>query len=124
MLVIVGCNYLLLILSNNYLLNDLLRNKSTFLPYIILQHTTISFFTRNFIIIIFYLLKIVRISILTACQALSEIQTPIDKELGGVIAGKKGIICESVLSEFKELVSMCGGPNEKLRADELLKCLM
>ncbi|KDO55960.1 hypothetical protein CISIN_1g013647mg [Citrus sinensis] len=57
-------------------------------------------------------------------QALSEIQTPIDKELGGVIAGKKGIICESVLSEFKELVSMCGGPNEKLRADELLKCLM
>lgn len=61
---------------------------------------------------------------MTACQALSEIQTSIDKELGGVIAGKKGIICESVLSEFKELVSMCGGPNEKLRADELLKCLM
>lgn len=51
-------------------------------------------------------------------------QMPIDKELGGVIVGKKGIICESVLSEFKELVSMCGGPNEKLRADELLKCLM
>lgn len=64
MLVIVGCNYLLLILSNNYLLNVLLRNKSTFLPYIILQRATISFFTRNFIIIIFYLLKIVRISMI------------------------------------------------------------
>ncbi|KAF5730400.1 UPF0415 protein C7orf25 isoform X2 [Tripterygium wilfordii] len=32
-----------------------------------------------------------------------------------------GMICESVLSEFKELLSMCGGPNEKLRANYLLQ---
>jgi hypothetical protein len=44
--------------------------------------------------------------------------------MAGVIQGKRGIICESVLSEFKQLVSMCGGPNEKLRADKILKCLM
>lgn len=55
---------------------------------------------------------------------MSEVQSPIDEELGGIIAGKRGMICESVLSEFKELVLMCGGPNEKLRADELLKFFM
>ncbi|KAK2663970.1 hypothetical protein Ddye_002544 [Dipteronia dyeriana] len=56
-------------------------------------------------------------------QAMAEIQNPIHEELSGVIAGKKGIICESVLSEFKELVAMCGGSNEKLRAAQLLKHL-
>ncbi|KAJ0048817.1 hypothetical protein Pint_16608 [Pistacia integerrima] len=55
------------------------------------------------------------------CQAMSELQNPICEELGGVLAGKRGIICESVLSEFKELVLMCGGPNEKLRSNQLLK---
>ncbi|KAA8541258.1 hypothetical protein F0562_025135 [Nyssa sinensis] len=57
-------------------------------------------------------------------QVMSEIQNPLHVELGGVIFGKRGIICESVFSEFKELVSMCGGASEKLRADYLIKCLM
>lgn len=57
-------------------------------------------------------------------QVESEIQNPILAEMAGVIQGKRGIICESVLSEFKQLVSMCGGPNEKLRADKILKYLM
>ncbi|XP_024030416.1 uncharacterized protein LOC21389649 isoform X2 [Morus notabilis] len=57
-------------------------------------------------------------------QVRSEIQHPIHEELGSVISGKRGIICQSVCSEFMELVSMCGGPNEKLRADQLLRCLM
>ncbi|KHM99751.1 UPF0415 protein C7orf25 like [Glycine soja] len=39
------------------------------------------------------------------------------------VIGQNGLICESVLMEFKELVSMCGGPNEKLRADRLINCL-
>ncbi|KAK4846712.1 hypothetical protein QYF36_021148 [Acer negundo] len=56
-------------------------------------------------------------------QAMAEIQNPIHEELSGLIAGKIGIICESVLSEFKELAAMCGGPNEKLRAAQLLKHL-
>ncbi|XP_020263601.1 UPF0415 protein C7orf25 homolog [Asparagus officinalis] len=55
---------------------------------------------------------------------MSELENPILVELRGVIAGKKGIICESVCSEFKELVLMCGGPNEKLRADLLIKHLL
>lgn len=54
---------------------------------------------------------------------MSEIQNPILVELGCTISGKQGIICESVHSEFKELVLMCGGPNEKLRASHLLKYL-
>uniref|UniRef100_A0A803P9U6 DUF1308 domain-containing protein n=1 Tax=Cannabis sativa TaxID=3483 RepID=A0A803P9U6_CANSA len=56
-------------------------------------------------------------------QVMSEIEKPIHVELGSVISGKRGMICQSVCSEFKELVSMCGGPNEKLRADHLLGCL-
>lgn len=55
---------------------------------------------------------------------MSELQNPILAELEIAIAGKKGIICESVHSEFKELVSMCGGANEKLRAAQLIKCLL
>lgn len=62
--------------------------------------------------------------VLISCQVLSEIQNPIHVELSGLTSGKRGIICETVHSEFKELVSMCGGPYEKLRADQLLKCLM
>ncbi|KAJ0969993.1 hypothetical protein J5N97_022870 [Dioscorea zingiberensis] len=57
-------------------------------------------------------------------QVTSEVQLPILAELRDAIAGKKGIICESVCSEFKELISMCGGPNEKLRAEQLIKRLL
>ncbi|XVE62184.1 hypothetical protein DITRI_Ditri06bG0098000 [Diplodiscus trichospermus] len=57
-------------------------------------------------------------------QALSEIQNPIHADLSAAVSGKRGIVCESVLSEFKELVLMCGGANEKHRADQLLKCLL
>ncbi|THU67123.1 hypothetical protein C4D60_Mb05t21340 [Musa balbisiana] len=56
-------------------------------------------------------------------QVASELEHPILAELSVVMAGKKGIICQSVLSEFQELVSMCGGPNERLRADQLIKHL-
>ncbi|XP_052182570.1 uncharacterized protein LOC127795137 isoform X2 [Diospyros lotus] len=57
-------------------------------------------------------------------QVVSEIQNPIHMELDGILSGKRGMICRSVYSEFKELVSMCGGPNEKSRADHLLNHLM
>ena len=57
-------------------------------------------------------------------QMISEIQNPIHVELSGVLSGKRGMICGSVCSEFKELVSMCGGPNEKSRAGYLLKWLL
>uniref|UniRef100_K7LE90 DUF1308 domain-containing protein n=1 Tax=Glycine max TaxID=3847 RepID=K7LE90_SOYBN len=56
-------------------------------------------------------------------QIMSEIQNPIHMEFGRILCGKNGLICESVLMEFKELVSMCGGPNEKLRSDRLINCL-
>ncbi|TVT97889.1 hypothetical protein EJB05_56815, partial [Eragrostis curvula] len=54
-------------------------------------------------------------------QAESELQSPILLELGKVVDGKRCIICETVNSEFKEIVSMCGGPEEKTRAKLLLK---
>ncbi|XP_022743856.1 uncharacterized protein LOC111294730 [Durio zibethinus] len=57
-------------------------------------------------------------------QAMSEILNPIHVDLRAAVSGKRGIICESVLSEFKELILMCGGANEKHRADHLLKCLL
>lgn len=44
-------------------------------------------------------------------------------EVSRVLSGKRGIACESVHSEFKELVLMCGGPNEQIRADQLVKRL-
>lgn len=56
-------------------------------------------------------------------QVSSETLSPIHIELTDVIAGKGGIICESVYAEFQELVSMCGGPNEKLRANHILNRL-
>lgn len=55
---------------------------------------------------------------------MSEIENPILTELSRVISGKRVIICESVYSEFQELVLMCGGLDEKLRADHLLRHLM
>ncbi|KAF8036005.1 hypothetical protein BT93_C1893 [Corymbia citriodora subsp. variegata] len=57
-------------------------------------------------------------------QANSEIWNPILPELGAVICGKNGVICESVLSEFQELIAMYGGTKEKLRADQILKWLI
>ncbi|XP_072963040.1 uncharacterized protein [Typha angustifolia] len=57
-------------------------------------------------------------------QAMSELQYPILAELENVIAGKKGIVCQSVYLEFQELVVMCGGPNEKMRASQLVKWLL
>ncbi|CAL4942519.1 unnamed protein product [Urochloa decumbens] len=56
-------------------------------------------------------------------QAQSELQFPILVELGKAIEGKQCIICETVNSEFSEIVSMCGGPEEKARARHLLKQL-
>lgn len=57
-------------------------------------------------------------------QAQSELQSPIFVELGKAVDGNKCIICETVSSEFKEIVSMCGGPEEKTRANQLLKQLI
>ncbi|KAF7134293.1 hypothetical protein RHSIM_Rhsim08G0125300 [Rhododendron simsii] len=57
-------------------------------------------------------------------QVMSEIQNPIHVELDAVLSGKRGMICERVCSEFKELVLMCGGENEKSRAGHLLKCII
>ncbi|KAK3152918.1 hypothetical protein QOZ80_2BG0165300 [Eleusine coracana subsp. coracana] len=57
-------------------------------------------------------------------QAQSELESPILLELGKVVNGKQCIICETVNSEFKEIVSMCGGPEEKNRAKILLKQLI
>ncbi|WVZ59425.1 hypothetical protein U9M48_009570 [Paspalum notatum var. saurae] len=56
-------------------------------------------------------------------QAQSELQFPILVELGKAVEGKQCIICETVNSEFKEIVSMCGGHEEKTRARHLLKQL-
>lgn len=56
-------------------------------------------------------------------QVMSELQNPIFAELRPLMSGKIGMICETVHLEFKELVSMCGGPKERLRADQLLKHL-
>ncbi|KAL6559295.1 hypothetical protein OROGR_004412 [Orobanche gracilis] len=56
-------------------------------------------------------------------QVDSESQNPIHSQLFSLISGKGGIICESVRLEFQELISMCGGPNEKLRAEYFLKFL-
>ncbi|KAL6883488.1 hypothetical protein ACP4OV_010902 [Aristida adscensionis] len=56
-------------------------------------------------------------------QAQSELQSPILVELEKAVDGKQCIICQTVKSEFKEIVSMCGGPEEKARARMLLKRL-
>ncbi|KAM0021046.1 hypothetical protein Hdeb2414_s0024g00646251 [Helianthus debilis subsp. tardiflorus] len=53
-------------------------------------------------------------------QVLSEIEKPIHTDISKIIKGRKCVMCESVCSEFKELVKMCGGVNEKLRAEQLL----
>ncbi|CAL9240525.1 unnamed protein product [Arabidopsis halleri] len=63
-------------------------------------------------------------TVFVIAQARSEIEKPGLVKMGSVLSGKRGIVCKSVLSEFKELVSMYAGPNEKLRAEQLLKSLM
>ncbi|CAI0400155.1 unnamed protein product [Linum tenue] len=59
-----------------------------------------------------------------SCQVMSEVENPLLAELVPVVSGKRGIVCSSVLSEFKELVSMFGGANEKLRTHKLLERLL
>ncbi|XP_015067808.1 UPF0415 protein C7orf25 homolog [Solanum pennellii] len=56
-------------------------------------------------------------------QVNSELKKPIHMELMPSILQKRGIVCESVCAEFQELVSMCGGPNEKSRAEHFLNHL-
>ncbi|CAH9088454.1 unnamed protein product [Cuscuta europaea] len=56
-------------------------------------------------------------------QVDTEMMNPIHAVMSDAISGKKGIVCESVFSEFQEIVSMCGGPREKLRAQHLMKKL-
>ncbi|KAH0762350.1 hypothetical protein KY290_018423 [Solanum tuberosum] len=56
-------------------------------------------------------------------QVNSEIKKPIHMELMPSILQKRGVVCESVCSEFQELVSMCGGPKEKSRAEHFLNHL-
>ncbi|KAF3787713.1 C7orf25-like protein [Nymphaea thermarum] len=57
-------------------------------------------------------------------QVKSECENPIIEELRALVCDKRPIICKTVCSEFKALVSLCGGPNEKVRADCLLKYLL
>ncbi|KAG7589973.1 hypothetical protein ISN44_As07g021900 [Arabidopsis suecica] len=63
-------------------------------------------------------------TVFVIAQARSEIEKPGLVKMGTVLSGKRGVVCNSVLSEFKELVSMYAGSNEKLRAEQLLKSLM
>ncbi|KAL9224342.1 hypothetical protein vseg_000386 [Gypsophila vaccaria] len=56
-------------------------------------------------------------------QAKSEVESPIHDELHCAISAKKGIVCKTVHSEFMDIVSMCGGSNEKMRADQLMNLL-
>ncbi|KAL0731727.1 hypothetical protein Bca4012_027821 [Brassica carinata] len=63
-------------------------------------------------------------TVFVIAQARSEVEKSVLVRMGDVLSGKRGIVCKSVVSEFKELVSMYAGPNEKLRAEQLLKRLM
>ncbi|CAH2067060.1 unnamed protein product [Thlaspi arvense] len=63
-------------------------------------------------------------TVFVIAQAESEIEKPVLVKMGAVLSGKRGIVCKSVLSEFKELVSMYAGTNEKRRAVQLLNRLM
>uniref|UniRef100_A0A1J3G9X3 UPF0415 protein C7orf25-like protein n=1 Tax=Noccaea caerulescens TaxID=107243 RepID=A0A1J3G9X3_NOCCA len=63
-------------------------------------------------------------TVFVIAQARSEIENPVLVKMGTVLSGKRGIVCKSVVSEFKELVSMYGGNNEKRRAEQLLDRLM
>ncbi|CAH8334741.1 unnamed protein product [Eruca vesicaria subsp. sativa] len=63
-------------------------------------------------------------TVFVIAQARSEVEKSVLVRMRDVLSGKRGVVCESVVSEFKELVSMYGGPNEKHRAEQLLKSLM
>ncbi|KAH9612649.1 hypothetical protein KSS87_022459 [Heliosperma pusillum] len=56
-------------------------------------------------------------------QAKSETERPIHDELSCFLSGRKGIVCKTVHSEFMDIVTMCGGHNEKMRANQLTKLL-
>ncbi|GLJ35646.1 hypothetical protein SUGI_0716480 [Cryptomeria japonica] len=57
-------------------------------------------------------------------QAKSEIRNPILEDMASILGGKRAIISQYVDDEFRDLISMCSGPNEKLRAECLLKCIL
>ncbi|XP_078161014.1 LOW QUALITY PROTEIN: uncharacterized protein LOC144556512 [Carex rostrata] len=61
---------------------------------------------------------------LVILMAKSEVEQPILEELNAILAGKTGIVCQSVLEEFKGGVSKCGGPVERNTAKELEKTLV
>lgn len=56
-------------------------------------------------------------------QAEAELESSFLPEMTNVLVGKGLFISESVCSEFKSLVSLCGGFLEKQRADALLNLL-
>lgn len=63
-------------------------------------------------------------TVFVIAQARSEVENSVLVRMVDVLSGKRGIVCKSVVSEFEELVSMYAGPNEKQRAEQLLKRLM
>eukprot|EP01018_Ginkgo_biloba_P022427 Gb_00254 [translate_table: standard] len=57
-------------------------------------------------------------------QAKSELEKPLLEDMVTVLAGKTAMISKVVYNEFKDLISMCSGPNERQRAECLLKCIL
>lgn len=57
-------------------------------------------------------------------QAKSELEHPLLEDVISVLEGKKAVICDYAYEEFKNLISMCSGPNEKRRAECLLKRIL
>lgn len=57
-------------------------------------------------------------------QAESELEHPLVEDVISFLEGKKAMICDYAHEEFKNLISMCSGPNEKRRAECLLKRIM
>ena len=57
-------------------------------------------------------------------QAKSELEHPLLEDVISVLEGKKAMISDYAYEEFKNLISMCSGPNEKRRAECLLKCIL
>lgn len=57
-------------------------------------------------------------------QAKSELECPILEDMAFILGGKRAIISQFVDDEFRDLISMCSGPNEKLRAECLLKLIL
>ncbi|XP_018453968.1 uncharacterized protein LOC108825124 isoform X2 [Raphanus sativus] len=63
-------------------------------------------------------------TVFVIAQARSEVENSVLDRMRDVLSGKRGIVCESVVSEFNELVSMYAGHSEKQRAEQLLKRLI